>query len=64
MFFFLKKKAVWEAVLSLADLRGKLSQCSQPPQSRDVNSQGGGCLAVATFITTFSAEQTILCSSF
>ena len=25
---------------------------------------GGGCLAVATFIITFSAEQTILCPSF
>lgn len=61
MFF---KKSCVGGVLSLGDLRGKLSQCSQPPQSHDVNSQGGGCLAVATFIITFSAEQMILCSSF
>lgn len=43
-----RKKAVWEAGLSLGDLRGKFSRCSQPTRSQGVNSQGGDSLAAAT----------------
>ena len=64
MFKKKQNKTVQEAVLSLGDLRGKLSGCLQPLLSRGVNSQGGSPLSAVACIIPFSAEQKILCSSF